>query len=166
MATTTVLALFTDRRDAEAAVRALQSAEFGTARLGVVPPGQAHVPPFGQIAAAGIAAGTIGCGLVGVLAGIALAGLFPGTHAVLPGGWFVVMMGALTGAATGAVAGLLVSQSVARQHTLYYEEEMEAGRTLVTVEAEPDRADHARRLLLQEGAFEAAPIDTPHPKAS
>jgi hypothetical protein len=121
MATTTVLALFKDKRDAEAAVRALQSARFETARLGIVPPGHARVPPFGKIAVAGIGAGTIGCGLLGVLIGLVSSGLIPGSHAWLPGGWFVPLMFGLTGAATGALAGLLISQSVARQHTLYYE---------------------------------------------
>lgn len=163
---TTVLALFKDKRDAEAAVRALQSAEFDSARLGDVPPGHAHVPPFGPIAVAGVVGGTLGCGLVGVLVGIATAGIMPGSHALLPGGWFAPLMFGIAGAATGAVAGMLVSQSFARQHALYYEEEVEAGRTLVTVESVPERAENARRILLQEGAFEAAPIDAPYLKAS
>lgn len=89
MANTTVLALFKDKRDADAAVRALQSAHFDSARLGVVSPGAHH-----------------------------------------------------------------------------YEEEVEAGRTLVTVDAEAGRANDARQILLQEGAFEASPLDTPHLKAS
>lgn len=166
MANTTVLALFKDKRDADAAVRALQSAHFDSARLGVVSPGALHAPPFGKLAVAGVGSGIVGCGLVGVGLGIAAAGVIPGTHALLPGGWFVPLMGAITGAATGAVAGLLISQSAARQHDLYYEEEVEAGRTLVTVDAEAGRANDARQILLQEGAFEASPIDTPHLKAS
>lgn len=166
MATTTVLALFKDKRDADAAVHALQSARFESARLGVVPPGETHVPPFGMLAAAGVAGGTVGCGLVGVVLGIATAGLVPGTHAILPGGWFVPLMLGIAGASTGAVAGLLMSQSAARQHNLYFEEEIEAGRTLVTVDTEAGRANDARRILMQEGAFEASPIDTPHLKAS
>ena len=166
MATTTILALFKDKRDADAAVRALHSAHFQSARVGVVPAGEAHAAPFGKLAVAGTGAGTVGCGLVGVAIGVATAGLIPGTHPLLPGGWFVPFMFGLTGAATGAVAGLLMSQSAARQHALYYEEEIEAGRTLVSVEAETGRAENARRILLQEGAFEAAPVDTPYLKAS
>lgn len=80
MPTTTVLALFKDKRDAEAAIRALKSAHFENARLGLTPPGDAHV---------------------------------------------------------------------------------EAGRTLVTVVSENDEAETARRILLQEGAFEAAPAESP-----
>jgi len=88
MEDTTVIALFKDRRDAEAAVRALQSADFDSARVEVAP----------------------------------------------------------------------------RGHALYYMREIEAGRTLVTVESEPDRTEKARRILRQEGAFEAAPLDRPHLK--
>jgi hypothetical protein len=159
MPTTTVLALFKDKRDAEAAVRALKSARFDSARLGVVPPGRSRVPLFGRIAVTGIAAGTIGCAIAGLILGLVLAWW-------LHGGWLVPVMFALTGAATGALAGMLISQSVSRQDTLYYEEEVEAGRTLVTVMSEAERAEDARRILLQEGAFEASPIDAPIQKAS
>ncbi len=166
MAQTTVLALFKDKRDAEAAVRALKSARFDSARLGVVDPGKAHVQAFGKMAVAGVGAGTAVCGVLGVGLGIAVAGVLPGTHAWLAGGWFVPFMFGLTAAATGALAGMLISQSVSRQNALYYEEEVEAGRTLVTVRSEAGQAETARRILLQEGAFEASPIDAPIQKAS
>ena len=61
---------------------------------------------------------------------------------------------------------MLISQSVSKQNALYYEEEVEAGRTLVTVRSEAGQAETARRILLQEGAFEASPIDAPIQKAS
>jgi hypothetical protein len=157
--TTTVLALFKDKRDAEAAVRALKSARFDSARLGIVPPGRAHVPRFGMNAVTGIAAGIIACGIAGLLLGLVLAWW-------LHGGWLVPVMFTVTGAATGALAGMLISQSVSSQDALYYEEEVEAGRTLVTVMSDAERAEDARRILLQEGAFEAAPIDAPIKKAS
>ena len=166
MANTTLVALFKEKRDAEAAVRALTSAQFDSARLGVVGPGKAHVQAFGKMALAGVGAGTVVCGILGVGLGMAMAGLLPGTHAWLLGGWFVPLMFGLTAAAAGALAGMLISQSVSRQDALYYEEEVEAGRTLVTVMSEADRAETARRILLQEGAFEASPIDAPIQKAS
>src|SRR5438552_9845936 len=77
MAQTTVLALFKDKRDAEAAVRALKSARFDSARLGVVDPGKAHVQAFGKMAVAGVGAGTAVCGVLGVGLGIAVAGVLP-----------------------------------------------------------------------------------------
>lgn len=159
MTTTTVLALFKDKRDAEAAVRALKSAHFDSARLGVVEPGEAHVQAFGKMAVAGLVGGGAVCGLAGVSLGLA-------TEWWLHGGWLIPVMFGLTGVATGALAGMLISQSVSRQDALYYEEEVEAGRTLVTVVTEAERAESARSILLQQGAFEAAPIDTPIQKAS
>ena len=148
MAQTTVLALFKDKRDAEAAVRALKSARFDSARLGVVDPGKAHVQEFGKMAVAGVGAGTAVCGVLGVGLGIAVAGVLPGTHAWLSGGWFVPFMFGLTAAATGALAGMLISQSVSRQNALYYEEELtlaEIGQVIGVCES---RVSQLRSLAL------------------
>lgn len=164
--TTTVLALFKDQRDAEAAVRALRAARFDSAQVGIARPGDARVPRYGYSALVGTLGGAVICGLIGAIAGFALSGLAPGIHAVLPGRWFVVFMLGLTGATTGAVAGFLVGMSGLRQHELYYDDEVAAGRTLVSVHSEPDRVEMARRIVLDEGAFEAAPIETSLRKAS
>ncbi|HLZ94673.1 MAG TPA: hypothetical protein VKT20_05045 [Candidatus Dormibacteraeota bacterium] len=161
--TTTVLALFRDQRDAETAVKALRSAHFDSAQVGIAHAGDARVPKYGYNAVVGILGGSIGCGLIGALLGLGMTALYP---QVFPGGWFVPFMVGLAGAATGAVAGLLISMSMSRQHEMYYEDEVAAGRTLVSVHAEPDRIEQARRILLEEGAFEAAPIDSPLRKAS
>src|SRR2546423_13298274 len=139
MPSTTVLALFKDKRDAEAAVRALKSARFDSARLGVVEPRNAHVQAFGQMAVAGVGAGTIVCGVVGVALGTAVAGGLPGTHAWLPGGWFVLFMFGLTGAATGALAGKLVSPAGSRRGAPYYRKKGGSGRPLPTVQAQGGR---------------------------
>ena len=164
--TTTVLALFTEPKEAEQAVRALRSAHFDSVRVGIVRPGEARPPRFGRSAMVGIVIGTIGCGVLGGILGLFAAGMVPGIGAWLPGGWFAVMMLGLAAASTGAVAGLLMSQSAASQDALYYEDEVAAGRTLVSVSSDPELADVARRILLDEGAFEAAPIDKPIAKAS
>jgi hypothetical protein len=161
--TTTVLALFKDQADAEAAVRALRSARFDSAQLGNLHAEHAQVPKYGENAVVGILGGAIGCGLTGALLGVAMTALDP---QAFPGGWFVPFMIGLAGAATGAVAGMLLSMSMSRQHAMYYEDAVAAGRTLVSVHAEPDRIEQARRILLDEGAFEAAPIDSPLRKAS
>jgi hypothetical protein len=162
---TTVLALFRDQRAAEAAVEALLSAHFESARLGTVPAGDAHVSNRGQSALVVVVAGAVGCGLVGMLIGVVAAGLVPGLAPWLTGGWFVPLMIGLGGAATGAVAGLLMSHSVARQHSLY-EDVIAGGRTLVSVYSDPEKVEEAQRILLQKGAFEAAPIAPPMRKAS
>ena len=161
MAATTVLALFKERRDAETAIRALRSAHFDSARLGIAQPGDARVPRYGVAAFKGVLAGAIGCGIAGVVIGILAAGLLPVIPAWLPGGWFVPVMLGLAGAGTGAVAGLLMSQSMTERGAYYSDDEVRAGRTLVIVQADPAMVDEARRILLREGAFDAAPIDAP-----
>jgi hypothetical protein len=163
----TVLALFRERRDAEAAVRALRSADFDSATIGIAHPGDAgRVPRYGIVALKGVLGGTIGCGLIGVIAGLIVGGLLPMTHPLLPGGWFVPFMLGMAGAGTGAVAGLLASQSTAERGAYYYDDEVRAGRTLVTVHAAASRVAEARRILLEQGAFDASPIDAPMRKAS
>lgn len=107
MSTTTVLALFRDQRDAEAAIRALKSAHFENARLGLTAPGDAHVPRFGVAAVAGVGAGTVACALVGMALGVILT-------VWMHVGPFVIFMLGITGAATGALAGMLISQSFTR----------------------------------------------------
>ena len=163
---TTVLALFRERRDAEAAITALKSANFDSAQLGIAEPGDARMPRYGVVAFKGVVGATLGCALVGVLIGVVAGGFVPGIHALLPGGWFLLFMLGIAGAGTGAVAGLLMSQSVAERGAYYYDDEVRAGRTLVRVEADPGEVETARRILLEQGAFDAAPIDAPIRKAS
>src|SRR5438046_5545095 len=100
MAQTTVLALFKDKRDAEAAVRALKSARFDSARLGVVDPGKAHVQEFGKMAVAGVGAGTAVCGVLGVGLGIAVWGVLPSMQAWLSGGWLDSLLVGMSAVAT------------------------------------------------------------------
>jgi len=165
--TQTVLALFRERRDAEAAVRALRTAHFDSAKVAIGQAGDARgVPRHGRIAFVGVIGGTLACALVGVVIGLVAGGLVPMAHAWLPGGWFVPFMFGLAGAGTGAVAGLLMSQSIADRGAYYYDDEVRAGRTLVHVEADPAEVETARRILLEQGAFDASPIDAPIRKAS
>jgi len=159
---TTVLALFRERGAAEAAVRALQAAGFDPSRLSIGRSRDAgSVTSHGRIAFAGVIGGAVGCGVVGTLIGLIAGGLVPMIPAWLPGGWFVPFMLGLAGAGTGAVAGLLMSQSIADRGAYHYDDEIRAGRTLVRVEAGAAEAETARRILLEQGAFDASPIDAP-----
>jgi hypothetical protein len=161
-----VLALLRERQEAEAAINALRSAHFDSAQLGIAEPGDTHVPRHGRAALAGVVGGAFGCALVGALIGVVAGGFVPLVPAWLPGGWFVPFMLAVAGAGTGAVAGLLISQSMVERGSYYYDDEVRAGRTLVMVHADPSEVERARAILLEEGAFDAAPIDAPMRKAS
>jgi hypothetical protein len=57
------------------------------------------------------------------------------------------------------VAGMLVSMAASGDTALYYEQEVESGRILVSVAA-PGLAE-AREIMLAAGAMESAPIEAP-----
>jgi hypothetical protein len=48
-----------------------------------------------------------------------------------------------------------------RDRALFYEQEVQSGRYLVSVDTQPERRETARQILLSKGAMEAAPIDSP-----
>jgi hypothetical protein len=85
----------------------------------------------------------------------------PVVPGLLPGGWFVPLLLGLAGAGTGAAAGLLMSRSIAERGAFYYDDEVRAGRTLVTVHGNSAQAALARRIVLEHGAFDASPAETP-----
>jgi hypothetical protein len=161
----TVSALFKDKARAESAVSALRSADFDPARTEMRGPSEAQLPDFGGNAARGVAVGCIGGTVLGVVLGVLSAGLIPGTHAFMQGGLFVPFMFAMALGATGGLAGLLLSMSASREHVLFYEQKVQSGRYLVSVETEPERRETACQILLSKGAIEAAPIDAPSMKS-
>jgi hypothetical protein len=65
----------------------------------------------------------------------------------------------VAGAATGGLAGGLLSMSASGDRALFYEQEVESGRFLITV-AGP-RLEVARDVMRAAGAMEAEPVETP-----
>jgi hypothetical protein len=84
--------------------------------------------------------------------------MVPGVHP-LPPGDVLVTFAAVAGAATGLVAGLLVSMAGSGDTALFYEQEVESGRYLVSVGG--PRLEEARSILLAAGAMEAEPVEAP-----
>ena len=157
----TIVALFKDKGQAESAVRALLTARFDS-RVELRKPGEAQLPDFGAVAARGVSIGYVGGTVLGIVVGVIAAGVIPGTHQFLHGGLFVPFMLAIAFGATGGLAGLLFSISLSQEKTLFYEQEMQSGRYLVSVQAVPERAETARQiLLLAKGAMEVPPIESP-----
>jgi hypothetical protein len=161
----TVSALFKDETQAESAVSALRSAAFDPARTEMRGPPEAQLPDFGGNTARGVAIGCIGGTVLGAVLGVLSVGLIPGTHPFMQGGLFVPFMFAMALGATGGLAGLLLSMSASRERALFYEQEVQSGRYLVSVDTEPERRETARQILLSKGAIEAAPIDAPSVKS-
>ena len=162
----TITALFKDEAQAESAMRALKEANFDRARTELRRPEDAEVPDFGGNAAQGVAIGSIGGTVLGVILGILASGVIPGSHAYAQGGWFVPFILAMALGATGGLAGLLLSVSASPERGLYFDQEVQSGRYMVSVDTDPDRLEPARQILMSSGAIEASSIDSPTVKRS
>jgi len=154
---TTVLGLFKTRAEAEAAVSALQAAGFEGEDIGLLAPGELHEPPAGSSAAHGVATGTAVGGVAGGILGALAAGLIPGVGPFVAGGFLIpVLIAVATGSATGGLAGGLISGAPGGSGGLYYEQQVEAGSSLVAVRAGA-RGAEADAIMKAHGAFGQPP---------
>jgi MFS family permease len=157
----TVAGLFRTRTEAETALRNLKEAGFGPDRLSMATPRRGRRGHYGLKVLIGIVAGT----LLGALIGAIVTGMVPGFHPLVAGNMLALfLLAAVAGAATGGVAGGLISMSAAGDRALYYEQEVESGRFLITVTG--GGLVEASRILRASGAMEAAPVEAPlHPES-
>ena len=103
-------------------------------------------------AALGAAAGAIGGAAVG--AGI-IAGVIPVIGPVLALGTLgTILANAAGGAAIAGIAGALIGWGVPEEDAKYYENEVKAGRYLVTVDA--GGRDDARGVFTRHGGYDRA----------
>ena len=152
----TIVGLFDNFAQAEAAVRDLEQAGYDKGDVSVVAnestrTGVATTTDNDTSAAEGAGTGAVIGGVTGGAAGLiasltALA--IPGIGPVLALG---PLMAALTGAGVGAVAGGLIgaltSAGVPESHADYYAEGVRRGGTLVTVSARDEDAEEVMRIL-------------------
>lgn len=136
----TVVGMFTNRPDAEAAIRELKAAGFGDDRIGVALQDRDEqrdpTETTGHDAAAGAATGAVSGGLVGGLIGLLGSLLIPGVGPIVVGGVLAsTLTGVGIGAATGGIIGALVALGVPEVDARHFDEGLRSGRTLVTVDA-------------------------------
>jgi heat induced stress protein YflT len=139
----TVVGMFTNRPDAEAAIRELKAAGFGDDRIGVALQDQEDqrdvrdlLEATGREAAGGAAKGAVSGSLVGGLIGLLGSLLIPGVGPIVVGGVLAsTLTGAGIGAATGGIIGALVALGVPEADARHFDEGLRSGRTLVTVDA-------------------------------
>jgi hypothetical protein len=136
----TVVGMFTNRQDAEAAIRELKAAGFGQDRIGVALQDRDEqrdlIESTGSEAAEGAAAGAVSGGLVGGLIGLLGSLLIPGVGPIVVGGVLAsTLTGAGIGAATGGIIGALVGLGVPEADAQHFDAGLRTGRTLVTVDA-------------------------------
>ncbi|HZW32300.1 MAG TPA: general stress protein [Isosphaeraceae bacterium] len=159
----TIVGVFDDRQQADRAVDALRRAGFRDDQLGVAwrhEEEAVHVAGSDQAtdetrAGEGAAVGALaGLGL-GAVAGIGvLSGVIPVIGPAIAAGTLgVILTNAAAGAGIGGLVGALVGAGIPEAEAQYYQNEFEAGRMIVTVQAE-GRADDAMAILRRYGAVD------------
>ncbi|WP_406693869.1 YsnF/AvaK domain-containing protein [Singulisphaera sp. Ch08] len=157
---TTIVGVFEDRKKADAAVSELRSAGFREDQIGVVMRHaegvvEATTDEEGSYAGTGAVAGILsGLGL-GALAGLGvLSGVIPVIGPAIAAGTLgVILSNAAVGAGVAGLVGALVGAGIPEEEAQYYQSEFEAGRTIVTVNAE-SRGDEATAILRRHGAYD------------
>jgi hypothetical protein len=152
----TVVGVFVDRAQAEQAIQALERAGYTDRQIGFIRPGEQTSRETKTDTGTKVAAGVGSGGVVGGIVGTAAALLIPGLGPALAGGILAATLGGATiGAAAGGLIGALTNLGVGEEDARYYQDELQAGRTVIIVKAE-HREQEARNLLRQYGAYDAA----------
>jgi uncharacterized protein (TIGR02271 family) len=159
----TVVGVFADRRHADQAVADLKKAGFRDDQIGVAMRHDESLTGAGSTTAeatdshagSGAMAGILtGLGL-GTLAGLGvLAGVIPVVGPAIAAGTLgVILSNAAVGAGVVGLAGALIGAGVPEEEAKYYHSEFEAGRTIVTVNAD-GRYDEAWTILKRHNAYD------------
>lgn len=170
---TTIVGVFQDRAKADDAIKQLLDAGFREDQIGVVmrhgeaeeravQAGEEH-----SLSASGVAAGALtGLG-IGAVAGVGvLAGAIPVIGPAIAAGTLgVILSNAAAGAGIIGLIGALVGAGVPEHEASYYNDEFEAGRTIVTVNADARDAE-AAGILRGHGAYDMSNRTVIEPPAS
>ena len=152
----TVVGLFRSRSQAEVALGKLKDLGFAQDQIAISTPATGRRGHYGTKVVAGILAGTV----LGALLGAVASGMVPGVRPLFGGAMLATFtLIAVAGATTGGIAGALFSMAAAGDRALYYEQEVEAGRFLVSVSG--PRLEEALEVMHGMGALETAPVDAP-----
>jgi hypothetical protein len=171
MATRTIVALFDDYREAEGAIRELESVGVPSTDInlianntgnrygdypqyGIDRPARTDHTDTGSAAGAGAGIGAVLGGAAGLLAGIGALAI-PGVGPVVAAGALAATLaGAGVGAAVGGLVGALVEAGIPREHADIYAEAVRRGGTLVTVRTDDALSDRVSDILTRH-----APVD-------
>ena len=134
------IGVFPDRAQAERAVEELHRAGFRSEEIGFVTRDGTHLVTDATStevrAESGAAAGAVTGGILGALLGGVAALSIPGLGPVLAAGLLAgVLGGSAAGAWGGGLLGALIGLALPEEEARYYQEEVQAGRALVMVQA-------------------------------
>ena len=160
-----VIGVFPNRIDAEAAVHELGHAGFQPDDIGLASPGEplheANNPTrrVEEKAAQGAVTGAVTGGALGALAGAVAVGTIPVFGPVLAGGMLMgILGGAGAGAALGTFAGPFVAMGISESEAHQAEAEFRSGRTIVVVHTE-DRQEEVVSLLRRHASINVKVAD-------
>ena len=167
-----VVGVFEERRQADRAIADLRSAGFSDDQIGIVMRSGENEFTVGgdrpsnessQVSEGATSGALAGLGL-GALAGMGvLAGMIPVVGPAIAGGTLgVILSNAAAGAGIAGLVGALVGAGIPEEEAHYYQEEFEAGRAIVTVQA-GDRTGEAEAILSRDGAYNVNSRGTPRP---
>ena len=146
-----IAGLFPDRQSAERAIEDLKTSGFNPAKIGIVMRDKAEAKAVTAEHGTHSTEGAVAGGIIGGTAGALLAAVgalvIPGVGPFISGGILVSLIGGTAGWLVGGLAGLGIPEDEAR----YYEDQVQQGRALVTVDAE-GRDGEARAIMLRDGA--------------
>lgn len=156
---TAAVSVFSNRQDAEKAISALHQAGFTSDEIGVVTKNadgavstkkgnQKTSDDAADDSGEGALTGAIaGAGIGGLVGAGVLAGVIPVIGPALFAGTLgVLASNAAGGAAVAGIVGALVGWGVSEEDAAYYESEVVAGKTIVTVTS-PGRYEEACSIL-------------------
>jgi hypothetical protein len=164
MAIRTIVALFDDYREAEGAIRELESMgvpstdmnliannagnRYGNyPQYGIDRPARTDHTDTASGAGTGAGIGAVLGGAAGLLAGIGALAI-PGVGPVVAAGALAATLaGAGVGAAVGGLVGALVEAGIPREHADIYAEAVRRGGTLVTVRTDDGLSDRVTEIL-------------------
>lgn len=154
---TNAVGVFTSRSQAQQALQALKQAGFRDDQIGVLSPGADEDAPVldqatNSRAAEGTAIGAAAGAGAGALWALGIAaGALPVIGPAVAGGLLISVLASAGGAATaGTIVGGLVGLGIPLDEARYYEGEVSAGRSIVTVKAE-GRNFEAVNILQRNG---------------
>jgi uncharacterized membrane protein len=148
----TVVGLFRDRTEAEAAIYSLENDGFQRSDISLLRHGGSGDAVTQHSSSSTTTGAAIGGAAGAVLGLIALA--IPGIGPVLAlGPLAVALTGAGVGAATGGMLGALSDMGVPEHESRYYEDAIRQGGSLLVVHASVDTAERAQSILDRHGAL-------------
>jgi len=151
---TIAIGVFSDMNQARHAIDELKRAGFDDKEIGFL--SRVAETETGNDVEGSAATGAISGGVLGGVLGAAAALLIPGFGPAIAGGILAATVGGVAlGATAGGILGTLTGIGFSENEASFYQRELEAGRTIVTVKS-ADGAAEATVILRNNGAYDAS----------